>query len=147
MTFTFYKHKTLMQDGIWTIFLSTVFVQLVCAFRYGSEDLDVIGLCFRKDIWLQQYQLYPDGHKPALTPMHETLLKKAGDNAYPFSFTVCDLSLHLFIRCINKTNKQITYKCCFSLDPQQPAVLSLSAAWSWWQGEGDSWSYFDATGL
>lgn len=67
-----------------------MFVQLACAFRYGSEDLDVMGLCFRKDIWMQQTQLYPNGEKPALSAMHDTLLKKAGDNAHPFSFEVCD---------------------------------------------------------
>lgn len=63
-------------------------MQLACAFRYGSDDLDVIGLCFRKDIWLKHVQIYPECHKPTLTPMHETLLKKAGDGAYPFSFEV-----------------------------------------------------------
>uniref|UniRef100_A0A667ZDU2 Arrestin-C n=1 Tax=Myripristis murdjan TaxID=586833 RepID=A0A667ZDU2_9TELE len=66
----------------------TVFVQLACAFRYGSEDLDVIGLSFRKDIWFKQIQIYPESHKPTLTPMHDTLLKKAGDNAYPFTFEI-----------------------------------------------------------
>uniref|UniRef100_A0A667YXH8 Arrestin-C n=1 Tax=Myripristis murdjan TaxID=586833 RepID=A0A667YXH8_9TELE len=65
-----------------------VFVQLACAFRYGSEDLDVIGLSFRKDIWFKQIQIYPESHKPTLTPMHDTLLKKAGDNAYPFTFEI-----------------------------------------------------------
>uniref|UniRef100_A0A8C6LDM9 Arrestin-C n=1 Tax=Nothobranchius furzeri TaxID=105023 RepID=A0A8C6LDM9_NOTFU len=75
-----------------------VFVQLACAFRYGSEDLDVMGLCFRKDIWIHQVQLYPDGTKPALSAMHETLMKKAGDNSYPFSFEIpnnlpCSVSL------------------------------------------------------
>lgn len=65
-----------------------VFVQLACAFRYGSDDLDVMGLCFRKDIWLNGFQLYPESQKPSLTAMHETLLKKAGDNAYPFTFEV-----------------------------------------------------------
>lgn len=75
-----------------------VFVQLACAFRYGSEDLDVMGLCFRKDIWLKQVQIYPNGEKPALSAMHETLLKKAGDNAHPFSFEIpnnlpCSVSL------------------------------------------------------
>ena len=29
--------------------LCVVFVKLVCAFRYGREDLDVLGLKFRKD--------------------------------------------------------------------------------------------------
>ncbi|MED6252155.1 hypothetical protein ATANTOWER_007759 [Ataeniobius toweri] len=74
------------------------FVQLACAFRYGSEDLDVMGLCFRKDIWFEQTQIYPENSKPQLSAMHETLLKKAGDNAYPFSFEIptnlpCSVSL------------------------------------------------------
>ncbi|XP_029956265.1 arrestin 3a, retinal (X-arrestin) [Salarias fasciatus] len=75
-----------------------VFVQLACAFRYGSDDLDVMGLCFRKDIWITHIQIHPDPVKPTLTPMHETLLKKAGDNAHPFSFEIptnlpCSVSL------------------------------------------------------
>ncbi|KAA8586766.1 hypothetical protein FQN60_000602 [Etheostoma spectabile] len=37
-----------------------VFVQLACAFRYGNEDLDAVGLCFRKDIWIHHLQIYPD---------------------------------------------------------------------------------------
>ncbi|XP_077360731.1 arrestin 3a, retinal (X-arrestin) [Festucalex cinctus] len=75
-----------------------VFVQLACAFRYGSDDLDVMGLCFRKDIWIQHVQIYPDDHKPPLSEMHDTLLKKAGDDARPFSFELpnnlpCSVSL------------------------------------------------------
>ncbi|XP_028277018.1 arrestin 3a, retinal (X-arrestin) [Parambassis ranga] len=75
-----------------------VFVQMACAFRYGTDDLDVMGLCFRKDIWLTQNELYPNGTKPSLSPMHDTLLKKAGDNSYPFSFEIpnnlpCSVSL------------------------------------------------------
>ncbi|KAM9332831.1 arrestin 3a, retinal (X-arrestin) [Pholidichthys leucotaenia] len=76
-----------------------VFMQLACAFRYGSDDLDVMGLCFRKDIWLKQIQLYPNGEKPATqSAMHDTLMKKAGDNSYPFSFEIpnnlpCSVSL------------------------------------------------------
>ncbi|XP_062341106.1 arrestin 3a, retinal (X-arrestin) [Osmerus eperlanus] len=66
-----------------------VWVQLVCAFRYGRDDLDVIGLSFRKDIWAQQVQLYPTGaHKPTPTPMHECLLKKAGDQGHAFTFNI-----------------------------------------------------------
>lgn len=72
----------------------TVFVQLACAFRYGSEDLDVMGLCFRKDIWIQHFQIYPESHKPTLSAMHDTLLKKAGDDAKPFSFEVCKMLRH-----------------------------------------------------
>lgn len=75
-----------------------VFVQLACAFRYGSDDLDVMGLSFRKDIWIQFVQIYPENHKPTLSPMHETLLSKAGDNSYPFTFEIpnnlpCSVSL------------------------------------------------------
>lgn len=65
-----------------------MFVQLACAFRYGSDDLDVMGLCFRKDIWVKQIQIYPEGHKLALSSMHDMLLKKAGDHTYPFTFEV-----------------------------------------------------------
>ncbi|CAL9685314.1 unnamed protein product [Knipowitschia caucasica] len=75
-----------------------VFVQLACAFRYGTDDLDVMGLCFRKDIWISFFQIYPQTTKPAQTPMHETLLTKAGENAYPFTFEIpnnlpCSVSL------------------------------------------------------
>ncbi|XP_020775744.2 arrestin 3a, retinal (X-arrestin) [Boleophthalmus pectinirostris] len=75
-----------------------VFCQLACAFRYGSDDLDVMGLCFRKDIWIEHVQIYPQTSKPAQTPMHDTLLAKAGDNAYAFTFEIpnnlpCSVSL------------------------------------------------------
>jgi beta-arrestin len=41
-----------------------VTVQLLAAFRYGREDLDVLGLTFRKDLISQFYQvnLYPFWH-------------------------------------------------------------------------------------
>ncbi|KAJ4945640.1 hypothetical protein JOQ06_023321 [Pogonophryne albipinna] len=76
-----------------------VFVYLACAFRYGSEDLDVIGLSFRRDIWMQRVQLYPaTGGSPTLTPMQECLMKKVGEQGYPFSFQMptdlpCSVSL------------------------------------------------------
>ncbi|KAM9357072.1 arrestin 3b, retinal (X-arrestin) [Symphorus nematophorus] len=64
-----------------------VFVYLACAFRYGSEDLDVIGLSFRRDIWIQRVQVYPPtGENTAKTPMQESLMKKVGEQGYPFSF-------------------------------------------------------------
>ncbi|XP_063059207.1 arrestin-C-like [Engraulis encrasicolus] len=64
-------------------------IQLCAAFRYGREDLDVIGLSFRKDIWFQQVQLYPPAdHKPAKTAMHEALMTKAGEQGIPFTFQI-----------------------------------------------------------
>ncbi|XP_048839467.1 arrestin-C-like isoform X1 [Brienomyrus brachyistius] len=66
-----------------------VWVHLVCAFRYGRDDLDVIGLSYRKDIWIEQQQIYPPtGSKTPNTPMQDILLKKAGDQSYPFIFSI-----------------------------------------------------------
>ncbi|XP_064568746.1 arrestin-C isoform X2 [Zonotrichia leucophrys gambelii] len=68
-----------------------VYVTLTCAFRYGRDDLDVIGLTFRKDIYVLTTQLYPpvpDQAPKTLTPLQEKLMKKLGENAYPFTFEV-----------------------------------------------------------
>ncbi|KAK9518238.1 hypothetical protein VZT92_023550 [Zoarces viviparus] len=76
-----------------------VFVYLACAFRYGSDDLDVIGLSFRRDIWIQRVQVYPPtGASAAKTPMQESLMKKTGEQGCPFSFQMpanlpCSVSL------------------------------------------------------
>ncbi|XP_061786169.1 arrestin 3b, retinal (X-arrestin) [Nerophis lumbriciformis] len=76
-----------------------VFVYLACAFRYGSEDLDVIGLSCRKDIWINRVQVYPATNGGvSKTPMQESLLKKVGDQGYPFTFQMppnlpCSVSL------------------------------------------------------
>ncbi|XP_052005531.1 arrestin-C-like [Xyrauchen texanus] len=76
-----------------------VWVQLACAFRYGREDLDVIGVSFRKDIWIKHIQMYPPAtSNPPNTPMQEALLKKAGDQGQPFTFEIprhlpCSVSL------------------------------------------------------
>ncbi|XP_036379700.1 arrestin-C-like [Megalops cyprinoides] len=66
-----------------------VWIQLACAFRYGREDLDVIGLSFRKDIWIQHKQIYPPtGDKQPNTPMQDALMKKAGEQGHPFVFNL-----------------------------------------------------------
>lgn len=67
-----------------------MFVTLTCAFRYGREDLDVLGLSFRKDLYIFTFQAYPpipEESKPH-SRLQERLLKKLGQNAYPFHFTV-----------------------------------------------------------
>uniref|UniRef100_A0A673LMG4 Arrestin-C n=1 Tax=Sinocyclocheilus rhinocerous TaxID=307959 RepID=A0A673LMG4_9TELE len=52
-----------------------VWIQLARAFRYGREDLDVIGVSFRKDIWIKRIQMYPfEGTKNPNTPMQDALL-------------------------------------------------------------------------
>lgn len=66
-----------------------VYVTLTCAFRYGQEDIDVIGLTFRRDLFFSRVQVYPPENKPeSLSHLQESLLKKLGKNAYPFFFTV-----------------------------------------------------------
>lgn len=64
---------------------------LTCAFRYGRDDLDVIGLTFRKDLYVLTTQIFPpvpDQAPKTLTPLQEKLMKKLGENAYPFTFEV-----------------------------------------------------------
>ncbi|XP_002158192.2 beta-arrestin-1 isoform X1 [Hydra vulgaris] len=68
----------------------TVFCHVLAAFRYGREDLDVLGLTFRKDLFLAKKQVYPPEpveNKPEeLTRLQERLIKKLGKNAFPFKF-------------------------------------------------------------
>lgn len=64
-----------------------VFGHVLAAFKYGREDLDVLGLNFRKDLYLAIEQIYPSNQpQRQLTRLQERLLKKLGSNAYPFYF-------------------------------------------------------------
>uniref|UniRef100_A0A8C5ECP7 Arrestin red cell n=1 Tax=Gouania willdenowi TaxID=441366 RepID=A0A8C5ECP7_GOUWI len=67
-----------------------VFVTLTCAFRYGREDLDVLGLSFRKDLYISTFQAFPPvpEEKKPNSRLQERLLKKLGQHAHPFYFTV-----------------------------------------------------------
>lgn len=67
-----------------------VFAHVLAAFRYGREDLDVLGLTFRKDLFLASTQVYPPDKevKRPLTRLQERLIQKLGPNAYPFYFEV-----------------------------------------------------------
>lgn len=65
-----------------------VFGHVLAAFRYGREDLDVLGLTFRKDLYLASAQIYPPegAVKRPLSRLQERLIKKLGENAFPFFF-------------------------------------------------------------
>ncbi|VDP39235.1 unnamed protein product [Echinostoma caproni] len=86
-----------------------VFIHLLGAFRYGRDEVDLLGLSYHKDIYLSTKQVYPttshpivshhessdivgNGLKntepPTLTRLQERLIRKLGANAYPFYFQV-----------------------------------------------------------
>ncbi|TNN46013.1 Arrestin red cell isoform 1 [Liparis tanakae] len=73
-----------------------VFVTLTCAFRYGREDLDVLGLSFRKDLYISTFQAFPPvpEEKKPNSRLQERLLKKLGQQAHPFYFTELGASRH-----------------------------------------------------
>jgi len=62
-----------------------VFGQLVCSFRYGREDDEVMGLSFQKDLFLASEQIYPPKEVEP-TKLQERLIKKLGAEAHPFTF-------------------------------------------------------------
>uniref|UniRef100_A0A8C8C1S6 S-arrestin n=1 Tax=Oncorhynchus tshawytscha TaxID=74940 RepID=A0A8C8C1S6_ONCTS len=71
----------------------SAFVQLSCTFRYGREDMDVMGIAFRREIYIAIRQVYPpiqDREQSTHTKMQGKLLRKLGDNAFPFFFEFPD---------------------------------------------------------
>ncbi|XP_031843036.1 arrestin 1 [Nomia melanderi] len=65
-----------------------VWGQLICSFRYGREEDEVMGLNFQKDLYLVSEQIQPATKKAedSLTKLQERLLRKLGPNAIPFTF-------------------------------------------------------------
>ncbi|XP_058556841.1 S-arrestin isoform X1 [Neofelis nebulosa] len=87
-----------------------VYVSLTCAFRYGQEDIDVIGLTFRRDLYFSQVQVFPPvGAAGAPTKLQESLMKKLGENTYPFLLTFPD---YLPCSVMLQPAPQDTGKCC-----------------------------------
>ncbi|XP_034024898.1 S-arrestin-like [Thalassophryne amazonica] len=70
-----------------------VYVMLSCTFRYGHQDMDVMGVAFRRDLFVMTRQVYPelqDKEHLTHTKIQEKLLRKLGDNAFPFFFEFPD---------------------------------------------------------
>lgn len=68
-----------------------VWGQVVCSFRYGREEDEVMGLNFQKDLFLASEQLHPPGKQAeaaGITRLQERLLKKLGACAFPFTFAL-----------------------------------------------------------
>ncbi|XP_054978271.1 S-arrestin [Sorex araneus] len=87
-----------------------VYVSLTCAFRYGQEDIDVIGLTFRRDLYFSRVQVFPPvGAAGAPTKLQESLLRKLGEHTYPFVLTFPD---YLPCSVMLQPAPQDTGKCC-----------------------------------
>lgn len=104
-----------------------VFGHVLAAFRYGREDLDVLGLTFRKDLYLASDQIFPcveesNKLKRPLTRLQERLIKKLGPNAFPFFFEVGSILQIAQIRL-----KTINDTCirCFLASSRRIARLQL----------------------
>ena len=52
--------------------------------RYGREDEETLGLCFKKELTLDEVQLFPPTKETAPTRLQERLLNKLGKSAFPF---------------------------------------------------------------
>ncbi|XP_026816175.1 arrestin homolog [Rhopalosiphum maidis] len=68
-----------------------IFGQIVCSFRYGRKEDEVMGLRFQKDMYLASAQIYPplDTDNPVkLTKIQDCLISKLGSNATPFRFKI-----------------------------------------------------------
>lgn len=73
------------------VLLSSVYVMLSCTFKYGRQDMDVMGVAFRRDLFVVTRQVYPelqDKEQLIHTKVQRRLVQKLGDNAIPFFFEV-----------------------------------------------------------
>lgn len=70
-----------------------VYGELITTYRYGREEDEVMGVKFSKELSLQREQIVPMiNQKMEMTPMQERLVKKLGENAYPFTFQFPNVS-------------------------------------------------------
>ncbi|KAI6653191.1 hypothetical protein LOD99_3716 [Oopsacas minuta] len=65
-----------------------VFCQLEGAFRYGKEELEVIGINFEKILFNGIFQVYPPSGDEVHSNLQRRLIRKLGENAHPFRFTI-----------------------------------------------------------
>lgn len=64
-----------------------VFGQLITTYRYGKEEDEIMGVKFSKEMVLARDQIVPlVNQKMEMTPLQERLVKKLGQNAFPFTF-------------------------------------------------------------
>ena len=115
----------------------------MAAFRYGREDLDVLGLTFRKDLYLASEQIYPQKDDPnvtkrPLTRLQERLIKKLGTNAFPFFFEVINHLLKTISRiqilCIDSFLHTVRHQSLYSrhrATQESPVASTMNLKHMW----------------
>nr|XP_045599371.1 arrestin homolog [Procambarus clarkii] len=76
-----------------------VFASVTVTYRFGREEDEVMGLHFSKEMQLTAQEIYPKPADTKVTEVQDRLLKKLGNNAYPFSVSLpenapCSVQLH-----------------------------------------------------
>lgn len=112
-----------------------VFVTLSCIFRYGRDDMDVMGIAFRRELYLSTRQVYPplqDRDRSIHTRIQAKLLRKLGDNAFPFFFEFpnnlpCSVALQPAPHDVGKQCAVEFEICAFSAESQDAKVHKRSS--------------------
>lgn len=110
-----------------------VTAHLLAAFRYGREDLDVLGLTFRKDLISETFQVFPQAEnivRRPLSRLQERLKRKLGANAYPFWFEVAPKSASsVTLQVWNYFSKSISFDSSSLLQETQESHVELTTSW------------------
>lgn len=64
-----------------------VYASLVCTFRHGREEDEVMGVSFQKELVVDRVQVFPAATDKEKTKMQMRLMQKLGDGARPFALT------------------------------------------------------------
>lgn len=101
-----------------------IFGQIVCSFRYGREEDEVMGLNFQKELFLASEQIYPPQEKSEkkLSKIQERLMKKLGDGAVIFSVPVKTS----FVIKVFDINLKVPFN--FNIPVSAPASITLQQA-------------------
>lgn len=106
---------------------------LSCTFKYGQRDVDVMGVAFRRDLFVVTRQVYPellDKEQRTHSKVQRRLLHKLGDDAFPFFFEVSPAPQNL------RGRRHQSTRVCASVS-RQPAVFGGPAARRLRCGEGN----------
>ncbi|XP_040580851.1 arrestin homolog [Lepeophtheirus salmonis] len=62
----------------------TLFASLVCTFRHGREEDEVMGVSFKKELIVDRCEIPTSNNTDDLTKLQSRLTRKLGDMAFPF---------------------------------------------------------------